>query len=432
MGRPSKSAIVKMVLALAAVSAITLGTIGTGQARTARASSEVNLNITYRIVSPKNDAFMKWMADTFNSQNKGKIKVTLSGIPDNEFKPKIGLVLRGSSPPDVFFAWEAGWAKFMIDSGFAAPLDSYWKQYNWTKTLTPAATNIATMEGHKYLVPYYMSASVVWYNTDIYKKYKLSVPKTWAQMQKNADVLKKAGIAPFLLANQQQWEAQFDWSAYFVNKYGVKAYDQLLNRQIPWTDPRVVAAFQQMKTMQDQGWFLKGVNSMDFDTTAIVFWKKGQAANWYQGSFILPKFLENKKLIYPVDWFPYPQIGSQKPSMSVFAESTWMMSKNSKHKAEAASFLNFAISREAQEKMVAVDGPFAANRTVTPELSDEPAIVQRMGKAIAKYSGISFTHPDHALAGSRHVVRAPRRPRPGGWSAHYPPTTHVRRRDAGG
>ena len=400
MGRPSKSAIVKMVLTLAAVSAITLGTIGTGQARsarTARASSEVNLNITYRIVSPKNDEFMKWMADTFNSRNKGKIKVTLTGIPDNDFKPKIGLVLRGSSPPDVFFAWEAGWAKFMIDSGFAAPLDSYWKQYNWTKTLTPAATNIATMEGHKYLVPYYMSASVVWYNTDIYKKYKLSVPKTWAQMQHNADVLKKAGVAPFLLANQQQWEAQFDWSAYFVNKYGAKTYDQLLNRQIPWTDPRVIAAFQQMKTMEDQGWFLKGVNSMDFDTTAIVFWKKQQAANWYQGSFILAKFLENKKLTYPVDWFPYPQIGSQKPSMSVFAESTWMMAKRSKHKAEAASFLNFAISREAQEKMVAGDGPFAANRTVTPELSDEPAIVQRMGKAIAKYSGISFTHPDHAL-----------------------------------
>ena len=47
--------------------------------------------------------------------------------------------------------------------------------------------------------------------------------------------------------------------------------------------------------------------------------------------------------------------------------------------------------------MVATDGPFAANRTVTPELSDEPAMVQRLGKAIAKYNGISFTHPDHAL-----------------------------------
>ena len=400
MGRPRQGALQKMVLAAAVLGATMAGAIGTSQARptgSAHRSGEVGLNVTYRIVSPSNDEYMKWLADTFNSQNKGKIKVTLTGIPDNDFKPKIGLVLRSSSPPDVFFAWEAGWAKFMIDSGFAAPLDSYWKQYGWTNTLTPAASNIATMEGHKYMVPYYMSASVVWYNTDLYKKYKLTVPKTWTQLQHNNAVLKKAGVAPFLLANQQQWEAQFDWSAYFVNKYGAKAYDDLLNRKIAWTDARVVAAFQQMKTMTDEGDFLKGVNSMDFDTTAIIFWKKQQAAQWYQGSFILAKFLKDKKLTYPVDWFPYPQIGTQKPSMSVFAESTWMMAKRSQHKAEAAKFLNWVISRTAQEKMVATDGPFAANRTVTPELADEPPMVQRLGKAIATYSGISFTHPDHAL-----------------------------------
>ena len=400
MGRPRKGAAKMLALTVAVLGVTMAGAIGTSAARSggqAARSSEVNLNVTYRIVSPSNDEYMKWLADTFNAQNKGKIKVTLSGIPDNDFKPKIGLVLRGSTPPDVFFAWEAGWAKFMIDSGFAAPLDSYWKQYGWSKTLTPAASNIATMEGHKYMVPYYMSASVVWYNTDLYKKYKLTVPKTWTQLQHNNDVLKKAGVAPFLLANQQQWEAQFDWSAYFVNKYGSQAYDDLLNRKIAWTDPRVVAAFAQMKTMEGSGDFLKGVNSMDFDTTAIIFWKKQQAAQWYQGSFILAKFLKDKKLTYPVDWFPYPQIGSQKPAMSVFAESTWMMAKRSQHKAEAAKFLNWVISRQAQEKMVATDGPFAANRTVTPELADEPAMVQRLGKAIAKYSGISFTHPDHAL-----------------------------------
>jgi raffinose/stachyose/melibiose transport system substrate-binding protein len=400
MGRPRQGPVRKLVLAAVVLGATMAVAVGTSTARptgSAHRSAEVSLNATYRIVSPTNDEYMKWLADTFNEQNKGKIKVTLTGIPDNDFKPKIGLVLRGSTPPDVFFAWEAGWAKFMIDSGFAAPLDNYWKQYGWSKTLTPAASNIATMEGHKYMVPYYMSASVVWYNTDLYKKYKLSVPKTQAQLQHNNEVLKKAGVAPFLLANQQQWEAQFDWSAYFVNKYGAKAYDDLLNRKIPWTDRRVVAAFEQMKTMADNGDFLKGINSMDFDTTAIIFWKKQQAAQWYQGSFILSRFLKDKKLIYPVDWFPYPQIGSQKPSMSVFAESTWMMAKRSPHKAEAAKFLNFVISREAQEKMVALDGPFAANRTVTPELADEPPMVQRLGKAIAKYNGISFTHPDHAL-----------------------------------
>ena len=127
-------------------------------------------------------------------------------------------------------------------------------------------------------------------------------------------------MAPFLFANQQQWEAQFDWTAYFVNKNGAKAYEDLLNRKIAWTDPRVVAALGEMKSMVDDGDFFKGVNSMDFDTTAIIFWKKQQAAMWYQGSFILSRFLGGRKLIYPVDWFPYPKIGPESVRVGIRGE----------------------------------------------------------------------------------------------------------------
>ncbi len=62
---------------------------------------------------------------------------------------------------------------------------------------------------------------------------------------------------------------------------------------------------------------------MDFDGTAIIFWKRRRRAMWYQGSFILVEIHRtNGKLSYPVDWFPYPRIGTIAPSMSVFAEST--------------------------------------------------------------------------------------------------------------
>ncbi len=42
-----------------------------------------------------------------------------------------------------------------------------------------------------------------------------------------------------------------------MNKYGVDVYDQLIGRKIPWTDPRVVDAFQQMKDLADKGYFGK-------------------------------------------------------------------------------------------------------------------------------------------------------------------------------
>ena len=359
-------------------------------------AAAVTINVLDRSTDPKQIEYIKWLVDSFNQQHADAIHVDLNTIDDNDYHQKVSLVLKGSNPPDVFFSWEGGWAQLMVQSGFAAPLDEYYAKYHWADELNPAALKLATFGGHQWFLPYYMSASVVWYNTDLFKKYDLTPPTTWPELEHVATVLKSNGVAPFLLANQQQWEAQFDWTAYFVNKNGNAAYQDLLTHKMAWTDPRPVEASAQMKKMADAGWFLDGVNSMDFDTTAIIFWKRQKAAMWYQGSFILAKFLdENGKLLYPVDWFAYPRIGSTDPSISVFAESTWMINKSSQHKAEAAELLDYLVSKAAQTRMVKDVGPFPANSSV--DESSLPPTVQRLGKVIAQYGGYTWMHVDHAL-----------------------------------
>jgi raffinose/stachyose/melibiose transport system substrate-binding protein len=353
------------------------------------------INFLYRSTNPQYDSYIKWFVSTFEQQHSD-IHVNVNSIPDADYHEKVSLVLKGNNPPDVFFSWEGGWAQTMVKDGFAAPLDSYYKKYHWDTELNSAANTLATFGGHQWFLPEYMSASAVWYNTDLFKKYNLTPPKTYDQLVQVANTLKSHGVAPFLLANQQQWEAQFDWTAYFVNKYGEPVYQQLLDHKIKWTDPRVVATFAQMKQWADTGWFLKGVNSMDFDGTAIVFWKRGSAGMWYQGSFILSKFITDGKLTQPVDWFPYPQVGTTTPSMSMFAENTYMINKASTHKAAAAELLDYLVSKPVQSRMVSEVGPFPANKSVS--LSSQPAMVQRLGAAIAKSNGgFTWMHIDHAL-----------------------------------
>lgn len=356
----------------------------------------VTLNVLDRSTDPSEITYMSWLVNTFNERNQGKIHVVLNAIPDDDYHQKVSLVLKGNDPPDVFYSWEGGWAQLMVKSNFAAPLDEFYTKYHWADHLTPAAIKLATFDGHQWFLPFYMSSSVVWYNTNLFTKFGLEPPKTWDELEHVATVLKQHGVAPFLLGNQQQWEAQFDWTAYFVNKNGVAAYQDLLAHKIAWTDPRVVDAFAQMKRMVDDGWFLKGVNSMDFDGTAIIFWKRQQAAMWYQGSFILSKFIgTDGKLQFPVDWFPYPAIGTTKPSVSVFAEDTWMINKNSSHKAEAAELLNFLVSPEAQQHLMQTVGPFPANTSVNETTLSPP--VQRLGTLIANDGGFTWMHVDHAL-----------------------------------
>ncbi len=381
-----------LTAALTIPTAAAIGPVGSSVA----SAEEVGIRLLDRATDTRQSDYIKWLIDTFNESHKGSINVTLETIPDDDFHQKVSLVMNGADAPDVFFSWEGGWAELMVSSGFAAPLDAYYDKYKWADQLTPAATKLATFNGHQWFLPYYMSASVVWYNTELFDKYGLKPPKTWAELENVASVLKSNNVAPFLLANQQQWEAQFPWTAYFVNKNGAQAYQDLLTRKMAWTDPSVVEAFAEMKKMVDDGWFLSGVNSMDFDGTAIIFWKREQAAMWYQGSFILSRFLgEDGKLEYPVDWFPYPKIGDTEPSVSVFAESTWMINKNSQHQDEAAELLNFLVSKEAQTQMVSKLGPFPANTSVD-ELA-LPPMAKRLGDLISNYGGYTWMHVDHAL-----------------------------------
>lgn len=358
----------------------------------------IEIRWLYRIVDASSDQLAKWIVDTFNEEYGGNIHVTAYGVDDETYRTKLSIELRGSNPPDVFFNWEGGQAKDVVDKGFAASLDDYYIKYGWDKELIPAAVNLATFDGHEYFVATEMQASVVWYRPDIFAKYNLQVPKTWDELTTIADTLKENGVAPFMLANQSRWEAQFDWSAIYVNTYGVRAYDDLINNKIPWTDQKVADTFAKVKWMVDNGWYVKNPNSRD-NADAVIPFCNGEAAMWYQGTFLLPSLHGGKgtDFLCPVDFFTYPQIGGQEPTASVYANETLMVNANSKKKDAAAEFVNFVVSKEAQQHKVGVR-PFASNASV--DYSNVSSIEQKVVALMTGAHGYTFMHPDHALSSS--------------------------------
>jgi raffinose/stachyose/melibiose transport system substrate-binding protein len=100
---------------------------------------------------------------------------------------------------------------------------------------------------------------------------------------------------------------------------------------------------------------------------------------------------------FPIDFFPLPQIGNVKPTISVFAENTLMMNANSKNKDAAAEFLNYVISKDAQTRQtIEARQVFPANVQVdlTP-LADMP---KRVGELIGSNDQPTFMHVDHAVS----------------------------------
>jgi raffinose/stachyose/melibiose transport system substrate-binding protein len=70
----------------------------------------------------------------------------------------------------LYYSWEGGRAKELIDNGFSADLSPYYAKYGWGKSLIPAGVTLATFGGKQYFVPTEMCASVVWYRKDLYEK----------------------------------------------------------------------------------------------------------------------------------------------------------------------------------------------------------------------------------------------------------------------
>ncbi len=355
------------------------------------------MNLTYfeRNNDPTDWAEFNWEVNTFNQQNDGKIHVTLSGIDGNTFRTKAPIELQGSNPPDIFFSWEGGWAQKMISSGFAAPLDQYYQQYGWDNILNQAGDTLATIDGHKYFLPTQMSASFVWYRPDIFQKYNLQVPQTWDQFLQVAAALKSNGVIPLMIADQAKWPAQFPWSAIYVNKYGLDKYNALLNRTLAWTDASVVDVFSIMRDLVAKGYVWPGYNSTDIAPGVIPF-SQGKVAMWYQGTWMPTYFMGSGTSIpFPVNFFSFPSFPGVNPTVEVFAENTLMINAKSQHQAEAAKFLDWVISQQAQQHKIASQLPFAANTQVS--LSPLIPIDQQAGADMAKVGKFTFMHPDHAL-----------------------------------
>jgi raffinose/stachyose/melibiose transport system substrate-binding protein len=373
--------------------------VGAGAATTAMGltpahAAPTEIQYFYRAAWPTSEIYANWLIDEWNKKNGDRIKVTGASVDGETYKTKQTIEISSSEPPDVFYSWEGGRAGEIVKGGFAADLSDYYKKYGWDKSLNTASVSLAKFDGKPYFVPTELGASVVWYRKDLHDKLGLTVPTTWDEMMANAAKAKAAGIAPFMLSNQKKWPAQFMWSAMMVNKYGLDAYQGLIDNKIPWTDPRAVDITAMMKKLADDGMFIENFNSIDF-APAQVPWAQGKALYWYKGSFILGSFRGDKAqcCAEPIDWFPFPTMSDKKPVMSIYDEDTVMIHAASKNKDAAAEFVNWMVSPEASAKKLEIDKPYASNAAT--DLSHLSPMEQRLGKAMSDAGSYTFMHVDH-------------------------------------
>jgi len=187
--------------------------------------------------------------------------------------------------PNVF-TWHTGaQLQEVVKQGDLASTSSIWKQGIADGDLTTGVEKYYTVDGRQYCVPLYVSYYVMYYNKDIFAKYHLAPPSTWAELLQVAKTLKQHGVTPFYATDVL---FSFLWFEQLLVGSNPTLYNNLESGKASYLSPGVVAVMKEWRTLIDDGYFTNPA----ITTAPQVLLKTGAVAmepwgTWFTGNMKL-------------------------------------------------------------------------------------------------------------------------------------------------
>ncbi len=209
------------------------------------------------------------------------------------------------------------------------------------------------------------------YNKDMFAKAGItSFPTNWTEFMAACAKLKAAGFLPMAYGPGGQalnagFYPYYDLS-YMMMYLPVTDWLKLYNGQIPWTDPAIVAQLTKWATLKSQGY----TNTDVLNGDSVGMFEAGKAAMVLEGSWEYKEF--NDKMGAKVGVFVPPFTDTQAKGVVEFPGDGFGVTSYSQHKAEAAAFLAWMATPEAQ-KIIADGGliPVVAGTPATEPLANQ-------------------------------------------------------------
>jgi alpha-glucoside transport system substrate-binding protein len=188
---------------------------------------------------------------------------------DTDFTTTIKQKVNSGDAPDIgMFPQPGGLLELAADNTIQA-IDTYLDYDELDRTLIPGFLDAVRMNGRVYGAPMRMAVkSLVWYPKKAYDQAGYSTaPKSIQELQTVADKIKGSGTAPWCIG----WESDqatgwvgTDWiEEYVLRMYGPDVYDQWVQHEIPFNDPKIIKAYDEFgKIAKGDGMVLGGVKGI--------------------------------------------------------------------------------------------------------------------------------------------------------------------------
>ncbi len=288
---------------------------------------------------------LKPLLAEFEKENPD-IKVDFMHIPQNYFQ-KLHLLYASNTAPDVVFI-NNQYMPIYANAGVLEDLTEYAEEFEYGN-FYPKSLQTLSYKGKIYAVPRDISNVIIYYNKDIFNRYKIPYPdKNWTMKdfltiaQKLTHRPEIFGISfeeeplmymPYLTSNGYYELPEYEK---IKDNEGLNFYADLRNKYhvAPTRDESASATMAQM--------FLQGRLGMHLS-----------------GRWLVPKYREEAKFDWDVVEFPKGKAGSVVPMDA----SGWAVSKSSKHKPQAIKLVKYLSSKYCSEK-------FAMSGLIVPARKD--------------------------------------------------------------
>ncbi|MEV1047602.1 extracellular solute-binding protein [Streptomyces sp. NPDC049916] len=205
----------------------------------------------------------------------------LSNPNPTSYKQVTQISLQTTKATDLI-KWASGYyLKSLARTGELTDLSSVWSDYERKGWAARAARDAMSYRGSVYGIPLYESYYVLFYNTALFREHGLRPPDTWEEMLHNAEVLKKAGVVPFVATQTGNWPA-YEWFQELVSKVDPEFYAELTKGKARYTDPPAQQAMEIWQDFMRKGW----MTPADFDqNNGAGALKSGRVGMFLHGSW---------------------------------------------------------------------------------------------------------------------------------------------------
>lgn len=278
------------------LSVIMFGAVFTICLPTLAADEMVKISVWHSFVGADQRAeFMEKRMAAFKAANPS-IEIDEQKIPRDQYQTKLKTMAAAGELPDGFLIWPNAMTKEFAAAGLLADInDLLVSEKAWKDSLLPRALEEFTFGGKTYSAGLGVSVtSMVFYNKQLFDKFKVKVPTTFEELKTAVKVFKANQIIPIALGNKAKWPVQSCIFSLLANRFTGTAWldSTLAGNGAKFTDKPFLDALAAMKELTDLGAFNRDYNSID-EVQMRAYFYRGEAAMIIDGSWILPDMIKN-------------------------------------------------------------------------------------------------------------------------------------------